>query len=169
MRGNWADTARTLSREAKRGNRMRVAPWAWISVGLWVGACSDEKPSPIVNEDINWLVGCEEGKCGSGLTTHSQEGDLDTPFTVTCGRNGPFFNLTVRDPGRDTEFVTAEGDTILPRYPSVLRVTNINESGSCDVEVEERDVGASGAVPYRASCGDGCTLEARGAEDGWDF
>jgi hypothetical protein len=148
---------------------MRVAPWAWISVGLLFGACSDEKPSPIVNEDISWIVGCVSGKCGSGLTSHSQEGDLDTPYTTTCGHNGAFFQLSVRDPGRSAEFETPEGDIILPRYPSTVRVTNITENGDCDVEVSEQDVGASGEFKYRASCGEGCTLDVQGAQENWDF
>src|SRR3954468_24074880 len=100
---------------------MRVAsPWAWIAVGLLFGACSDEKPSPVVNDDISWHVPCVSGDCGFGLPEHSQQGDVDTPFTTTCGKNGSYFDLSVRDPGRDTEFVTPEGDTILPRYSSTL-------------------------------------------------
>ncbi len=149
---------------------MRVAsPLAWIAVGLLFGACSDEKPGAIVNEDISWLLGCEQGQCGSGLTTHSQSNDLETPFTVVCGNNGAYFDISVRDPGRTTEFVTVDGDTISPRNPSVLKITNVTEGGSCDVEVLERDVNASDPIPYRGKCGKGCELNVLGAQENWDF
>jgi hypothetical protein len=161
--------ARSL-RASKKRVRMRVASQlAWISVGLFFAACSDEKPAPIVNEDIEWHVGCEEGKCGPGLATHAQAVDLDKPFSVICGRNGSFFEISIRDPGREDLFVTAEGEEINPRPPSVLKLTNVTEAGGCDVEVSERDINEIDPIPYQAKCGKGCELENRGAEEGWDF
>jgi len=148
---------------------MRVAsPWAWIAVGLLFGACSDEKPDAIVSEDINWLLGCERGQCGSGLTTHDQASDLETPFTVQCGKNGTFFNVSVKDPGRTMNHLTPEGEEIPARHPSTLRVSNIS-GATCDVELVEQDVGASAPIRYQAKCGAGCELNVRGAQDGWDF
>ncbi len=149
---------------------MRVAsPWALISLGLLFGACSDESPSPVVNDDINWLLGCERGQCGSGLTTHDQALDPEMPFTVTCGKNGAYFDLSVRDPGRSTLHLTPEGVEVPARNPSTLRVTNISNSGGCDVELQEQDVGASGPIRYQAKCGEGCELDVLGAQDNWDF
>ncbi|MFT3927385.1 MAG: hypothetical protein QM778_32925 [Myxococcales bacterium] len=144
--------------------------WALISVGLFLGACSDEKPGPIVNEEISWQIGCFSGMCGSSLTAHSQEIDLDVPYQVSCGSNGSFFDITIYDPGRSQEMMTDQG--LQPaRFPSTLNITNIDrDSGkSCNVEVTEQRVGDSGAFSYRGKCGDACTLKVMPKEGNWDF
>jgi hypothetical protein len=103
------------------------------------------------------------------LDVHSQAGDPETPFTATCGSNGAFFDLSVRDPGRPTEFVTVDGDTIRPRRPSTILVTNITPSGGCDVKVSEQGQGDSDEIDYEAKCGQGCELNVLGAQENWAF
>jgi hypothetical protein len=149
---------------------MRVAsPWAWISVGLLFAACSDEKADASVNEDINWQLGCESGKCGAGNDPRSPSYDPETPFIVKCGENGAFFELSIRDPGREKAGTTTEGEDIPVRTRSTLKITNITEGGGCDVELVERGLNDSAEIEYQAECGSGCELDVQGAQEGWDF
>ncbi len=146
-----------------------TAAWAWISVGLLAVACGDEDPAPVVNHDIAWVVGCEKGTCGSGLTRHSMEADPKTPYQVSCSRNGSFFNFTVRDPGVTEEEAGLDPDRDA-RYGSELTVRNIEAStGGCNVDVREQAPGDQVPISYRAPCGSGCTITVLGAEGNWDF
>jgi len=168
MRGNWSVAVEPRA-EQKR-DWMRIASrLALISVGLFIGACSDDKPGPIVDEQIAWQVGCASGKCGSSLAAHSQAMDLDVPFEVACGPNGSYFDITVFDPGRSTEMTTDQG--LQPaRFPSTLNIRNIDRaSGSCNVEVVEKAPNDSSAFSYRGRCGKECTLDVGSAGQGWDF
>lgn len=146
-----------------------TATWAWISMGLLAVACSDEEPDPVVNEDIAWMVGCVRGTmCTADLQPHSQQSDTETPFEVSCAKNGSFLNITVRDPGVSTEEAGLTGKDA--RFGSELNIFNIDRNaGTCNVDVREMTPVDIKPVAYRAACGSGCTLNVLTPRDEWEF
>ena len=126
------------------------------------------RSSPIVNEDISWNVGCVPGNVARGVTPHAQQADPDVTLTVTCRRNGAFFKLASSRSWAERPSRQREGDTLLPRYPACSESRTSTRVAAVMWRSRQQDVGARAlSIPGRVR--DGCTLEVRGADDGWAF
>ena len=127
-------------------------------------ACGEENPTPLVNDDVSWQLGCGEGVAGCNTySLHDQASEKVTdPFTISCKRNSTGgFSITITD----------KGDSEVSRPSSVLKIENLNpKNGSCSVFVNERSkLTDAQDFKFAGQCGnDDC--EVTGSTGGnWDF
>ena len=129
-----------------------------LLVGAALGACGEESPDALVNEDVSWQLSCASSGCNS-FYGHDQT-TSDRGFSVSCSKSSAGLTVKISDPGE-------EGG---PRPPSELTITNLNaETGNCTVTVREGQNFTDNPGNYRGTCREGDCELTGGASGGWDF
>lgn len=132
-----------------------------LGVSLFAGACSDEEPGPVVNEDLTWQV-CRlnvNGGCERSESFHTQ--DMETDFKVACKQSAGLWEFTITDPGSPTGTIG--------RRSGSLRVRAINPN-TLDCTVEARDANENNdQIPFTGACKSECTMNILGNDGNWDL
>jgi hypothetical protein len=130
-----------------------------LGVSLFAGACSDEDPGPVVNEDLTWQV-CRlraDGSCERSENFHTQE---DADFKVTCKQSAGLWEFTITDPGNPM---------VTGRRSGSLRVRAINPK-TLDCSVEARDANENNdQVPFTGACKQECNMTVLNNDGNWDL
>lgn len=135
-----------------------------LGVSLFAGACSDEDPGPVVNEDISWQVcrlNANTGACERSETLHAQAQDMENDFQVACKQSAGLWEFTITDPGNPLASP--------PRRSGSLRVRTINPN-TLDCTVEARDANENNdQVPFTGACKAECNMTMLPNDGDWDL